>query len=100
MEIDALLDGTDFPLVFSKAWFKELSMDHLRSSKGPVERCLCDGDSDRRSVQFRSNFHRAEADPRVWQWEGTQQTHQSVFGSSRAGCHFHRKGLFSSEGFG
>ena len=33
-EIGALLDGTAFPLAFSKAWFKELNMDYLRTSKG------------------------------------------------------------------
>ena len=32
IEIDALLDGTDFPLTFSEAWFKELNMDYLRNS--------------------------------------------------------------------
>ena len=34
MEIDALLDGTDFPLALSKAWFNELNMDYLRNSHG------------------------------------------------------------------
>ena len=48
MEIDALLDGTDFPLAFLEAWFKELNMYYLRNSNGPVERCLCDGGIDKR----------------------------------------------------
>ena len=34
MEIDALFDGTDFPLAFSKAWFNELNMDYFRNSHG------------------------------------------------------------------
>ena len=50
-EIDALLDGTAFPLAFSKVWFKELNVDYFRNSKGPVERCLGDGGIDMRSVQ-------------------------------------------------
>ena len=50
MEIDALLDCIAFPVAFSKAWFKELNMDYLRTSKGPVERCLGDGGIDNRSV--------------------------------------------------
>ena len=36
-EIDALLDGTAFPLAFWKAWFKELNMDYLRNARGPLE---------------------------------------------------------------
>ena len=35
MEIDALLDGTAFPLPFSKAWCKELNMDYFRNAKVP-----------------------------------------------------------------
>ena len=50
IEIDALLVCTAFPVSFSKAWFKELNMDHIRTSKGPVERCLGDGGIDKRSV--------------------------------------------------
>ena len=50
IEIDALLDCTAFPVAFPKAWFKELNMDYLRTSKGPVERCLGDGGIDKRSV--------------------------------------------------
>ena len=50
IEIDALLDCTAFPVAFSKAWFKELNMDYLRTSKEPVERCLGDGGIDKRSV--------------------------------------------------
>ena len=49
-EIDALLDGTAFPLAFSKAWCKELNMDYFRNAKGPVERGSCDGGIDMRSV--------------------------------------------------
>ena len=30
--------------------FKELNMDFLSTSKGPVERCLCGGGIDKRSV--------------------------------------------------
>ena len=72
IEIDALLDGTDFPLAFSTAWFKELNMDYLRSSKGPVGRYLYDGGIDKRSVHdvvhvrgFARISHRAEDVPRV-----------------------------------
>ena len=50
IEIDALLVCTAFPVAFSKAWFKELNMDYIRTSKGPVERCLGDGGIDMRSV--------------------------------------------------
>ena len=46
MEIDVLLDGTAFPLAFSKAWFRELNMEYLRNSKG----VLCDCGIDKRSV--------------------------------------------------
>ena len=50
IEIDALLDGTDILQAFSKAWFKELNMDYLRTSKRPVGRCLCDGGIDKQCV--------------------------------------------------
>ena len=45
IEIDTLLDGTDCPLAFN-----ELNMDYLRNSKRPIERCLCDGGIEKRSV--------------------------------------------------
>ena len=43
-EIDSLFDGTSFSL------FEELNMDYFRNSKGPVERCSCDGGIDKRNV--------------------------------------------------
>ena len=76
MEIDALLDGSDFPLAFSEAWFK-----------GPVERCLCDRSIDKRSehdaIHVRGFARISTVQKMIQEFlngkEGTQQTHQSVF---------------------
>ena len=43
-EIDSLFDDADLSL------FEELDMEYFGNSKGPVERCSCDGGIDKRSV--------------------------------------------------
>ena len=82
-------------------------MDYLSTSKGPDERCLCDGGIDKRSVHdvvhvraFARISIVLEMIQEFLNGKEPNRPHQAVFWSSRAGCHFHRKGLFSSEGFG
>ena len=85
MEIDALLDGTDFPLAFSEARFKELNVEFLRNAKGPVERCLCDGGIDKRNVHdviHVRGFTRCPIAQNVFQelcqWESIHQSRRSA----------------------
>ncbi|XP_049862236.1 heat shock protein 70 A1-like [Schistocerca gregaria] len=50
IEIDALLDGTDFYTKVSRARFEELCADLFRSTLQPVEKALADAKMDKASI--------------------------------------------------